>query len=141
MVLFMTYLEHREGESRPTSMLNKNLQPMVPRNGKERIWTTLLGINASVGEEICFRLLIPLLLLLTFGQPILATIVAVFWFGLIHHYQGITGVIATSLLAFVLLVVYFHTQNLWLAVLLHVTLNTTQLCFAPWLAEHLKRAR
>ena len=139
MVLVMTFLEHRESKTATTTMVNKNIQPMVPLNRAERFWTTLLAVNAGVGEEICFRLLVPLLLVLTLGHTILAAVLAAAWFGAIHLYQGIAGIVATSLLAIALLIVYLHSQHLWPVVALHLALNTAQLSFAPCLIEYLDR--
>ena len=55
----------------------------------------------------------------------LAVLVAAVPFGVAHLYQGVTGMIATGMIGFVLGVVYIrHGFNLWYAMLTHGFINT-----------------
>ena len=73
----------------------------MPRNGAETVWTGLLSINAGIGEELFFRLALPLLIVLVTGNVIAAFAVAAIVFGLVHVYQGWVGVLATTFLGVV----------------------------------------
>ena len=55
----------------------------------------------------------------------LAVLAAAIPFGIAHLYQGVTGMIATGMIGFVLGAVYvFHRFNLWYAVFTHGFVNT-----------------
>ena len=83
-----------------------DIEPLMPRNGAETLWTGLLSINAGVGEELFFRLALPLLIVLVTGNVVAAFAVAAIMFGLVHVYQGWVGVLATTFLGFVFTGVY-----------------------------------
>src|SRR5689334_11415845 len=45
----------------PSRVIVGDVRALMPRTRAEYAWATVLSINAGVGEEICFRLLWPLL--------------------------------------------------------------------------------
>lgn len=92
----------------------------------------LLAIGWVVGgflEEFTFRGFIVGRVRWLLGSGVAATwagvLVAAVPFGIAHLYQGVTGMIATGMIGFVLGAVYvYHRFNLWYAVLTHGFVNT-----------------
>jgi len=123
----------RRKKGRPS--LPTDIEPLLPRNKDERLWTALLGANAGPGEEIFFRLMLPLLLVAVTGNPILAFALAAMIFGLLHLYQGWFGVVVTSLAGLFFTVVYLATGNIWIAALIHALMNLNTLWLRPLLSQ------
>src|SRR5581483_523580 len=48
----------------PKTLMLGDVEPLMPRNGAETFWTAMLSINAGIGEELFFRLTLPLLIML-----------------------------------------------------------------------------
>ena len=117
-----------------------DVEPLLPRNGAETGWAVLLSLNAGLSEELFFRLLLPLLLANLFGNALFAFGVAVIIFGLVHLYQGVAGVIATTILGFALTGLYLWTGSLWIAIGAHTLLDLFGLVIRPNLAR-MVRAR
>ena len=92
----------------------------------------LLAIGWIVGgffEEFTFRGFIVSRVRWLLGSSVAATWLAVLAaaipFGIAHLYQGITGMIATGMIGFVLGAVYiYHRFNLWYAIFTHGFINT-----------------
>lgn len=137
------YSQHKNNDTNPKhpQAEQRNLECLFPRNRPERFWTTLLSISAGVTEELCFRLVVPLMIFIVTENAILAMVLATAWFGLLHIYQGWAGVLATSFVGAMLMFVYVLTQNLWLVMLIHAIIDLNDLSFAPWFAEWLEKRR
>jgi membrane protease YdiL (CAAX protease family) len=118
-----------------------DIEPLLPRNADERRWTALLGVNAAVGEELFFRLMLPLLIALVTGSAIAAFVAAGLIFGLVHFYQGWIGVLATTLVGFFFAALYLVSGMLWIAILLHAVMNLNTLWLRPLLAERQSRSK
>ena len=118
----------------PKAMLG-DVEAILPRNTPETAWAALLALNAGLSEESFFRLLLPLLLVLLLHNALLAFALAVLIFGLAHRYQGVVGVIATTVLALVLTVIYLATESLWLAVAVHAGIDLLNLVVRPSVAR------
>lgn len=104
---------------------------LLPRTGAERFWALLLSVNAGVGEELMFRLLLPLLLILV-GLPALpAFALGALLFGLAHWYQGWRGVLLTTLFGVVMTLLYLRSGQLWLVMLLHALVDVNGLIVRP----------
>jgi membrane protease YdiL (CAAX protease family) len=116
-----------------------DVEPLMPRNWAETGWTALLSINAGVGEELFFRLTLPLLIALTTGSAPLAFITAGIVFGLVHVYQGWVGVVATTVLGFVFTGVYLWTGALWVPMALHAGVDLISLVIRPTLVRLARR--
>ena len=116
-----------------------DIEPLMPRNGAETIWTGLLSINAGIGEELFFRLTLPLLLVLVTGNVIAAFAIAAIVFGLVHVYQGWVGVLATTFLGAVFTGVYLLAGNLALPMALHAGLDLVGLVVRPTLMRLVAR--
>ena len=106
---------------------------LLPRNGGERFWAGLIALNAGLSEELFFRLALPLLLAAVTGQAALAFWLAVLVFGLGHAYQGLFGVITTTIIGALLGLIYLYSGNLWLAVAIHAGIDLWSLVVMPLL--------
>jgi membrane protease YdiL (CAAX protease family) len=118
-------LSDKEIEQICTKVLPGNTAAMIPRNKTERKWGTLLSLAAGINEELLFRCLLLSILL---GIPgidniILAASLATLLFGAPHAYQGITGVLASTLLGGFLMLVYLYTGNIFPPMLIHFLMD------------------
>jgi membrane protease YdiL (CAAX protease family) len=118
-----------------------DIEPLLPRKADERRWTALLGVNAAVGEELFFRLMLPLLIALVTGSAIAAFVAAGLIFGLVHFYQGWVGILATTLVGFFFAALYVASGMLWVAIVLHAVMNLNSLWLRPLLAERQSRSK
>ncbi|HEX4738519.1 MAG TPA: CPBP family intramembrane glutamic endopeptidase [Allosphingosinicella sp.] len=118
-----------------------DIEPLLPRNRDERRWTALLGVNAAIGEELFFRLMLPLLIALATGSAVAAFVAAGLIFGLVHFYQGWVGILATTLVGFFFAALYLASGMLWVAIVLHAVMNLNSLWLRPLLAERQSRSR
>ncbi len=104
---------------------------LMARNQKEARWGYVLSLNAGIVEEIAFRLLLPLALYYITGGFILSYLIATLMFGIGHAYQGIGGIIATTIIGLILTAIYVLTAQLWLVVLIHVLVDIRGLVILP----------
>ncbi len=104
---------------------------LMARNRKEARWGFLLSVNAGIVEEIAFRLLMPLALYYITGNVVIAYLVSALMFGVGHAYQGIGGIIATTIIGLILTAIYVLTAQLWLVVLIHILVDIRGLIVLP----------
>ncbi len=112
---------------------NTPLAALLPKTGDERFWAGLIALNAGLSEELFFRLVLPLLLVTLTGQPAIAFVLAVVIFGLGHAYQGLFGVIMTTIVGAMLGFIYLYSGNIWLAVAIHAGIDLWSLVVMPLL--------
>jgi len=117
-----------------------DIEALMPRNWAETFHTGLLSLNAGLSEELFFRLLLPLLLVILFGNAIAAFAVAALIFGFIHLYQGTIGVIATTVLGALFTLLYLWTGSIWIAVSAHAALDLIGLVIRPSITRALTRS-
>jgi membrane protease YdiL (CAAX protease family) len=110
-----------------------DITPLLPRNAAERRWVALLAANAGPGEELFFRLALPLLLTIVTGNGWIAFGVSAVIFGFVHFYQGWVGVAATTGAGLFFTALYLATGSIWLAVLVHALINLNTLWLQPLL--------
>jgi membrane protease YdiL (CAAX protease family) len=116
-----------------------DIEPLFPRNREERRWTALLAANAGPGEELFFRLMLPLLATMATGSAALAFAVSALIFGLVHFYQGWAGILGTTLAGALFTGLYLATGSIWVPVVLHSLMNLNTLWLRPWLGELRRR--
>ena len=129
-----TVAARRRGLGAQPPMLG-DIAPLMPRNGAETLWTGLLSINAGIGEELFFRLTLPLLVTLVTGSAVAGFAVAAIVVGLVHVYQGWVGVLATTVLGAVFTGVYLVASNLAWPMALHAGFDLIGLVVRPTLAR------
>jgi membrane protease YdiL (CAAX protease family) len=116
-----------------------DIEPLMPRNRAETGWAALLSINAGLSEECFFRLLLPLLLTSLLHNPLWAFAIATVLFGLVHLYQGVAGVVMTTLVGVVMAGLYLWTGDLWVAIAVHAGLDLFGLVVRPTFMRLLHR--
>ncbi|HTX42048.1 MAG TPA: CPBP family intramembrane glutamic endopeptidase [Acidobacteriaceae bacterium] len=117
-----------------------DIAALLPRNGAETAWTALLSVNAGVGEELYFRLLLPLLLVSVCGNALAAFVIAGLIFGAVHFYQGVAGILATTIIGGALAALYLWTGNLWVAAAAHALLDLVGLVIRPTIQRLVARS-
>ncbi len=114
---------------------------LMPRNTAETVWAALLSVNAGIGEEIYFRLLLPLLLVTLCHQALAAFAIACLIFGAVHLYQGAAGIFATTVIGGFMAGLYLLSGNLWVPMAAHALLDLVGLVIRPTLQRMTGRRR
>ncbi|HEX8379258.1 MAG TPA: type II CAAX endopeptidase family protein [Allosphingosinicella sp.] len=110
-----------------------DIDVLMPRDKAEQWLAVGLSFAAGIGEEIYFRLMLPLILVLAGLEPMAAFAISAAVFGLVHLYQGWKGVLATAVLGAFLSVLYVRTGALWLVVAVHILIDLNGLLLQPFL--------
>jgi membrane protease YdiL (CAAX protease family) len=111
-----------------------DVKPLLPWNNRERFWAVLLSLDAGVSEELFFRLLVPLLLVIITKQAVFAVVVTCVLFGLGHAYQGWAGIVGATAGALLLTTLYVASRNIWVAAAFHAAIDLNCLLLRPLLA-------
>ncbi len=118
-----------------------DIAALMPRNAAETWCTALLSLNAGLGEELFFRLLLPLLLAMVIGNALMAFAVAAVIFGLVHRYQGWVGILATTVLGVVFSVLSLWSRSLAAVMCIHAGLDMVGLVVRPTIMRMIERGR
>jgi membrane protease YdiL (CAAX protease family) len=110
-----------------------DIAALIPRNSAETLWAALLSVNAGIGEEIYFRLLLPLLLMTLCHQALAAFAIACLIFGAVHLYQGVAGILATTVIGGFMAGLYLLSGKLWVPMAAHALLDLVGLVIRPTL--------
>ncbi len=97
--------------------------PAAARAADERLPAALLALAAGVGEELFFRLLIPLLCALAFGSAAIGFALSLALFTALHRHQGLLGMAAAGLAGAWLTYLYLLTGAVWVVAALHVAVD------------------
>lgn len=108
-----------------------NLAALLPRNSGERFWAFLISLNAGLSEELFFRLVVPLLLVGVTGSAVAAFVLAVLLFGIGHAYQGLWGVVTTTILGAMLGFIYLYTGQIFTVIAIHAGIDVWSLVVVP----------
>jgi uncharacterized protein len=108
-----------------------NVGPLLPRTRAEVGWGAALGVNAGVVEELLFRLALPALLFGIVGDGLAAFLLAAVVFGFLHLYQGLVGVLVTTVLGLVFTLVYVVTGSILWPILLHAAIDLRAFVLIP----------
>ena len=120
--LASAWIARRRGEAVP---LVGDIEAMLPTTAVERRYFILLAFAAGIFEEIVWRGMV------VFAVYAVAPDAAVYWpvaisavaFGIVHVYQGVRGVLATTYLGAFLCVLYLYSGSLLLPMALHVLID------------------
>jgi membrane protease YdiL (CAAX protease family) len=101
-----------------------NFSYLLPTSARERLLFALVAVSAGVCEEIVFRAWL-LNSLHSFGQLEGWTLVLVasVLFGVAHYYQGIAGVVATTILAVFFCGLYVGTGTILFPTVFHTLVD------------------
>ncbi len=105
--------------------------PLLPRNRPELSWGGAISFAAGVGEEVFFRLALPLAFYAVSGEFLLSFVIATIVFGAAHAYQGVAGAIMALIVGGLLAIVFLATGQIWIAIGLHVLTDLRGLVLAP----------
>lgn len=108
-----------------------DIQAMLPRNRQELRLGALLSLNAGLVEEMLFRLALPAVVFGATGSALAAVIVSVLLFGALHIYQGISGVIGTTVIGAFMMLLYAVTGTIVVPIVLHALFDLRSLVLIP----------
>lgn len=106
---------------------------ILPRTRGERVSFVLLALTAGFCEELLHRgFLIAFVTAEWPGLPRLAVVAAASLpFGLAHAYQGVRGVVMTTLLGAAFAGLYLSYQSLWIPIALHALVDLRAALLRP----------
>lgn len=125
IISFIFSKKYREDSSK-TKIPNEAIN-VIPRTKKEKQWWSYVSLSAAITEEIIYRgfLLYMLKMFIPniniFWHVILASII----FGLAHSYQGISGIIKTSIIGFVFNILYLIFGSLFPVMFFHFLIDVS----------------
>jgi membrane protease YdiL (CAAX protease family) len=100
-----------------------DIAALIPRSAREKAWYAAVSVSAGIGEELIFRGFF-MRLLADFGLRGLTLVaVSAVIFGFAHVYQGVGGVLVTTLMGALLGVVYLATGSLLVAMAVHALMD------------------
>lgn len=138
--LILVFRNHKFSDRQETPGEIAEINHLIPRNRDEKLWVSLLSLNAGISEELFFRLFLPLLIYSISGSVWVALLIATLWFGLAHAYQGLGGIISTFIAGAMLCYIFLLTQSIWITIGVHVLLDLNGLIFTPGLRDYLARS-
>ena len=118
-----------------------DIEPLLPRNARERICALPLCLNAGFSEELFFRLALPLLVADVTGSAAFGFALALVALGLAHAYQGWKGILATTVLGGLFTVKYLGGASLLWLMAIHAIIDLVGLIVRPVLADWVGRRR
>jgi uncharacterized protein len=107
---------------------------LLPATAGERLAFVGLSLSAGVCEEIVFRGFLIAALIPVLGNVWLAVLVSSFLFGVLHAYQGTTGVARAAVLGAALSLSFVHSGSIYPAMVAHAGID---LIGGLWLARRL----
>ncbi|CAN5193110.1 hypothetical protein BH09ACT5_BH09ACT5_15920 [soil metagenome] len=108
-----------------------DIQSMLPRNKQELRLGAVMSVNAGLFEELMFRLALPALVFGASGSALAGVIFSVLLFGALHLYQGVAGVVGTTVVGAVLMALYVVTGWIAVPIVLHALLDLRSLVLIP----------
>lgn len=108
-----------------------DISAMLPRNRQELRLGALLSVNAGIVEELMFRLAVPALIYGASGSAIAAVVFSVLLFGALHVYQGIAGVIGTTIVGAILMLLYAVSGTIVVPMIVHALFDLRSLVLIP----------
>ena len=108
-----------------------DIAAMLPRNRQELRIGAVMSVNAGVVEELLFRLGMPALIFGATGSAVAAVVASALLFGALHVYQGIGGVVGTTIIGAVFLLIYAVTSSIVVPIVLHALFDLRSLVLIP----------
>jgi membrane protease YdiL (CAAX protease family) len=109
--------------------------PFLPRSAAEEVLASVLVLVVAVAEEVLFRGYLLLRLRALTRSTTAAVSIAALVFASGHTYQGIGGVVATSLMAVALSLVYLWRRSLIAPMVVHFIQDFIGLVVVPLVAS------
>jgi membrane protease YdiL (CAAX protease family) len=108
-----------------------DIRALLPRTRGELPYGAALSLNAGVFEELLFRLGMPALVFAVTGDAIIAFTAATVIFGLLHVYQGPLGVLFSTVLGVVFLLLYLVSGWIAVPIVLHALIDLRSMILIP----------
>lgn len=112
---------------------------ILPRTRKELPWAAALGTNAGFVEELLFRFALPALIFGITGSGVLSFAAACVLFGLLHMYQGVAGVLSSTILGLLFCAIYVLSGSIVLVIVLHALFDLRSLVLIPMMVTKVHR--
>lgn len=116
-----------------------DIQALLPRNRAELGFGAALSINAGIVEELLFRLALPALIFGVSRNALLSVAASLLLFGLLHLYQGVVGVLASTVIGTLLMVLYFATGSILVPIIVHALIDLRSLVLIPVVVARVHR--
>ena len=116
-----------------------DIQSLLPRNRAELGYGAALSINAGIVEELLFRLAVPALVFGITGNAIVAIVVGLLMFGALHIYQGVVGVVGSTIIGALLMAIYLATGSILAAIVVHALIDLRSLVVIPMIVYKVHR--
>ncbi len=108
-----------------------DIRALLPRVRGELKYGAGLGLQAGLFEELLFRLALPALLFGILGNGPGAFGLACLLFGMLHLYQGASGILVSTVLGFLFAALYVATGSIAAPIVLHALVDLRSLVLIP----------
>ena len=108
-----------------------DVHALLPRNRSELAIGAALSVNAGVVEELLFRLAIPTAIFAVTRNAPAAILLSVALFGALHIYQGIPGVIGSTIAGLAFFAIFIASNNIVVAIVVHALFDLRSLVLIP----------
>ncbi|WP_309711725.1 CPBP family intramembrane glutamic endopeptidase, partial [Pseudolysinimonas sp.] len=108
-----------------------DIRALLPRTRGELPYGAALSVSAGVFEELLFRLGLPALIFAVTGNVLAAFLGATLLFGLLHLYQGPLGIVFSTVLGALFVVLYLVTGSILVPIVLHVVIDLRSMVLIP----------
>ena len=121
------YFQYRTSKISPsdTNAVKEKLKDIyhyLPKTRNELKWFSFLSVSAGFCEEIIFRLFLFEILKMN-SNLIIAFTVTNLIFAITHIGSGKNNLISSFILGLLFSVIYYFTENIWIAILLHIAID------------------
>lgn len=130
-IIFVAWIIGKNNQNKKELVIG-DIEAMIPKNRDEWLLVVLLSLNAGISEELLFRIVLPVLFFIVFGNTTLAAGLAIITFGLVHWYQGKLGILFASLMGAGFMYVYLWTGNIFMVMALHAGIDINSLVIQPY---------
>lgn len=108
-----------------------DIRALLPRTAGELPYGAGLSVSAGVFEELLFRLGLPALAFAVTGNAVAAFLGATLLFGMLHAYQGAIGVVFSTVLGAIFVLLYLVTGSILVPIVLHVLIDLRSMVLIP----------
>ncbi|HWH98044.1 MAG TPA: CPBP family intramembrane glutamic endopeptidase, partial [Pseudolysinimonas sp.] len=108
-----------------------DIRALLPRTRGEIPYGAGLSVNAGVFEELLFRLGLPALVFAVTDDAFAAFLGAALLFGLLHLYQGPLGIVFSTVLGAIFVLLYVVTGSIVVPIVLHTLIDLRSMVLIP----------
>jgi membrane protease YdiL (CAAX protease family) len=108
-----------------------DIRALLPRTRGELPYGAGLSVSAGVFEELLFRLGLPALVFAVTGNALAAFLGATLLFGILHLYQGPLGIVFSTVLGAIFVVLYLVTGSILVPIVLHTLIDLRSMVLIP----------